>query len=312
MAERLTRRRVLAAAAGAVPLGASVQVSSVGRPLRLGGPVFVSADDPAAFAEAHRRWGYRAAYGPEIPLADRERIAAVRQECAARDVVIAEVGAWVNLQDPDPNRRRANFELVAERLALAEELGALCCVDIAGSWNPEIWYGPHPGNFSREFFEAAVEISRQLIDTVRPIRTRFTLEMMGWAIPAGPEDYLDLIHAVDRPAFGVHLDICNLINSPYRIYENRRLTEECFDRLGPWIVSCHLKDVAWVPGMQVHFAEVVPGRGVVDHATWLKRLSALPQDVPVMLEHLQTAEEYAEAGRYLRRVAGGLGLSWGG
>ncbi len=310
MTKRLTRREMLAASAVAA-FQPVLRPSPAGRSLRLGGPVFLSADDPAAYAEAHRRWGYRAAYGPEIPLSDRERIAALRAECASRDLVIAEVGAWVNLQDPDPNRRRANFQLVAERLSLADELGALCCVDIAGSWNPEVWYGPHPGNLSREFFEATVEICRSLIDTVRPLRTRFTVEMMGWTIPAGPDDYLDLIRAVDRPAFGVHLDICNLINSPYRIYQNRRLIEECFDRLGPWIVSCHLKDVAWVPGMQVHFAEVVPGRGVVDHATWLRRLHGLPQDVPVMLEHLQTAEEYSEAGQYLRRLAADLGISFG-
>lgn len=308
MHRTLSRRSLLRAAVVAAPATALAASAASQNPIRFGGPAFVSADDPAVYAEAHRRLGYRAAYAPDIGLADRGRIEAIRSECAVRDITIAEVGVWVNLQDPDPGRRRANFAVVAEKLALAEELGALCCVDIAGSWNPEIWYGPHPGNFSPEFFDATVETTRQLIDLVKPRRTRFTLEMMGWVIPSGPDEYLDLIRAVDRPAFGVHLDVCNAINSPGRIYNNTRLIEECFDKLGRWIVSCHAKDVAWVPGMQVHFIEVPPGRGVVDYPTFLRRLNRLPHAVPVMLEHLSTPEQYMEARGFLAQVALNSGI----
>jgi sugar phosphate isomerase/epimerase len=308
MYEPLSRRRLLQTAALAVPLSVASARPAQLQPVRFGGPAFTPATDPAAFAEAHRRLGYRAAYGPEIPITDQDRIRAVREECAARDVVIAEVGAWVNLQDPDPVRRHSNFGFVAERLALAEELGALCCVDIAGSWNSEVWYGPHPGNFSRDFFDATVETTRRLIDLVKPRRTRFCLEMMGWVIPSGPDEYLELIRAIDRPAFGVHLDVCNAVNSPDRIYHNDRLTEECFDKLGRWIVSCHAKDLAWVPGMQVHFVEVIPGRGVMDYRPFFRKLSRLPHSVPVMLEHLSTSEEYREGRNWLGQVALEVGV----
>src|SRR5687767_1915209 len=42
--------------------------------VRLGGPSFSKAEDPAELARAHRKLGYRAAYCPAIKLADRERI----------------------------------------------------------------------------------------------------------------------------------------------------------------------------------------------------------------------------------------------
>ena len=42
--------------------------------------------------------------------------------------------------------------------------------------------------------------------------------MMGWNLPDGPDAYLELIRAVDRKAFAVHLDVCNGINSPQRFY----------------------------------------------------------------------------------------------
>jgi sugar phosphate isomerase/epimerase len=310
---RVNRRQVLKAglvAAGAVSIRS--RASSASAPMRLGGPIFARSDDPAVLAQAHRDLGYRAAYAPEVKLDEREKIAAIRREFAARDVVIAEVGAWVNLLDPDSEKRRANVAYVTERLALAEALEARCCVDIAGSFNPDIWYGPHPGNFSRDFFDASVETARRIIDAVKPTRTRFTYEMMGWALPSGPEEYLEMIEAIDRPSFAVHLDVCNAVNSPGRIYRNSELIDACFEVLGPWIVSCHAKDVAWVPGMQVHFREVIPGRGEIDYRAHLRGLARLPVDAPLMLEHLETAEEYAEGAHHIRSVAAEMGLSFEG
>ena len=108
---------------------------------------------------------------------------------------------------------------------------------------------------------------------------------------------------MDRKAFGVHLDVCNVINTPDRYYRNSEVITECFTKLRPWILSCHGKDLAWVTDKEynVHFQETVPGRGKVDYATYLKELTTV--DAPLMLEHLKLAEEYDEAREYIRRVA---------
>ena len=45
------------------------------------------------------------------------------------------------LLDADPAKRKQNLQTVTDGLALAEAIGAKCCVDIAGSFNPEIWFG---------------------------------------------------------------------------------------------------------------------------------------------------------------------------
>ena len=241
---------------------------------------------------------------------DRDRIATIEKAFAAENVVIAEVGAWVNMLDPDTEKRTKNFRYVAERLALSEAVGARCCVDIAGSYNPTVWYGPHPKNLSKEFFDATVENCRRLIDEVRPKRTRFTIEMMGWNIPDGPDSYLKLIKAVDRKAFGVHMDVCNGVNSPTRFYNNAGYIRECFEKLGPWIISCHAKDLDWPAELNVHFVEVIPGHGKIDYAAYLKSVAALPVDAPLMLEHLKTAAEYDEAAAYVRKIAAESGVSF--
>jgi sugar phosphate isomerase/epimerase len=278
--------------------------------VRLGGPIFVNSQDPEEIALAHRNLGYRAAYCPAIALTDRERIRDVTKAFAKHDVVLAEVGRWCNLLDADPTRRATNLKTVSEGLALAEAVGARCCVDIAGSYNTKSWFGPHPKNLSKEFFDASVENAQKIIDSVRPTRAKFCFEMMGWALPDTPDSYLAMIKAVNRPAFGVHLDPCNVVNSPQRFYQNTDVLNECFDKLGPWILSCHAKDLAWSDPveMNVHLLEVIPGTGVLDFATYLKRVAALPGEVPLMLEHLKNAAEYDKARRYIQKLGQELGI----
>ena len=282
-----------------------------GRPLRLGGPIFIKTEDPDELARAHRKLGYRAAYCPAIPLKDEQRIRATAAAFAKQDVVLAEVGRWVNLMDADPDKRRQNLQTVTDGLALAEAVGAVCCVDIAGSMNPTSWFGPDPRNLSREFFDASVENARKIIDAVKPKRTHFCYEVMGWSWPDSPDHYVKMIRAVDRKAFGVHLDPCNLVNSPEKFYQNTALLNECFDKLGRWILSCHAKDLTWDVEMNIHFREVRPGKGSLDYTTYLKRLAALPQEAPLMLEHLPNEEEYTAAREHVFDVGHQAGLTFG-
>lgn len=284
--------------------------AAVSRPVRIGAPVFNSPEDPAELAREHRKRGMRAAYCPPVSLDDRQRIREIEQAFAKQDVVIAEVGRWKNLLAADPAERKANLELVTEGLALADEIGALCCVDIAGSYSNTSWFGPHPDNLSQRHFDDSVENARRIIDAVKPRRACFCFEMMGWALPDSPDSYVKLLKAVDRPAFGVHLDPANLINSPVRFYRNTDLLNECFDKLGPSIVSCHAKDVAWKVEMQIHFQEVVLGTGKLDYATYLKRLANLPHDVPLMIEHLSNEGEYEKSRQYLFGVGNQLGIEF--
>ncbi|HWR50466.1 MAG TPA: TIM barrel protein [Bryobacteraceae bacterium] len=288
--------------------GALALSSAQSRPIRLGGPVFLKTQDPRELAREHRRLGYSAAYCPDAKPDDTARTREIEQAFAAENVVIAEVGAWYNMLDPDAAKRRENLAKVVSRLALAEAVGARCCVDIAGSYNPDSWFGPHKNNFSKEFFDATVENCRRVIDEIRPKRARFAIEMMGWAIPDGPESYRKLVKAVDRKAFGVHIDVCNGVNSPARYYHNAAFITECFRTLGPWVVSCHAKDLEWKVEMNVHFVEVVPGRGGIHYRTYLREIANLPVEAPLMLEHLSKPEEYEEGKRYIQGVARELGL----
>src|SRR5512146_1269534 len=110
-----TRRQILSGLAGS-----GFAAALAGRPIRLGGPIFLKSDDPRELAREHRRLGYSAAYCPQAKAEDTARVREIEKAFAAENVVIAEVGAWVNMLDPDVEKRKKNIQYVTDRLALAE------------------------------------------------------------------------------------------------------------------------------------------------------------------------------------------------
>jgi len=275
--------------------------------IRLGGPIFENAADPEAWAKAHRALGYSAAYCPLNYHDSAEQKRAFAEAARQNDLLIAEVGAWSNPISSNKEESQAAIMKNIEALALAEEVGALCAVNIAGS-RGEDWAGIHPLNTSDETFEMVVAAVRHIIDSVKPTRAFYTLETMPYTIPDSPDVYLSLIKAIDRRQFACHLDPVNLINSPRRFYNNGELIRECFKKLGPYIKSCHAKDVALQNKALVHLDEVIPGQGGLNYAVLLSELSKLPGAAVLMLEHLQTAEEYQQAANYIRQVASREGV----
>jgi sugar phosphate isomerase/epimerase len=276
--------------------------------MRLGGPVPEKVDDPRAWIASLQRRGYRAASCPVGAEADHATIKAYADAAAEADIVIAEVGAWSNPLSADEATRQAALVKCQQRLALADEIGARCCVNIAGS-RGDRWDGPHPENLTPETFDMIVESVRAIVDGVRPRRAYYTLETMPWMYPDSAQSYLDLLEAIDRPQCAVHLDPVNLVCSPQRYFANGALLRECFRLLGPQIVSCHAKDIVLRETLTTHLDEVCPGRGALDYAVYLGELSRLDPDVPLMLEHMHAEDDYREGAAYIRSVATQVGVT---
>lgn len=278
--------------------------------IRFGGPVFAPYEDPEGWVTAHRELGYTAAYCPVKPGADNSLIRAYQVAAKKHNLIIAEVGAWSNPISPDSEEAAKAFEKCVSALQLAEQIGANCAVNISGSRNEGNWDGPHKDNLTPAVFDMIVESTRKIIDAVNPTRTFYTLEMMQWAYPDSTDSYVQLIEAIDRKQFGVHLDPVNIINSPRAYYENGRLIREMFSRLGPHIRSCHAKDVILNEDEPlVHLSEIRPGLGNLDYTAYLGELLKL-NDVPLMMEHLKKSEDYDQSASYIRSVGASLNLTF--
>ena len=275
--------------------------------MRLGGPIYQKYTSADEWVEAVHQLGYRAAYCPVGTDADEATIAAYAQAAQKADIIIAEVGAWSNPLSPDEAIQQAALEKCTASLRLAEQIGARCCVNIAGSRGAK-WDGPDPADLTPDTFDQIVQSVRQIIDAVQPERTFYTLEPMPWMYPDSAESYLALIEAVDRRAFAVHFDPVNLINSPERCFHNANFVRDCIDQLGPYIRSCHAKDILLGTQLTVHLDEVRPGLGSLDYHAFLTHIAKCDPDMPIMLEHLPNESDYTAAAAYLRCAAHDLGL----
>ena len=287
---------------------------------RLGGYGIDYTGDPDAYARAHRAFGYNAAYMPNVSLDSREEIAAITRAMAAADVVIGEGGAWKNLIAHDDTTRRANLDYAVHQLALADELGARACVGFHGTvghagdpWqlSDNYDYGPHPDNQSEAGFQRAVETARYVIDAVKPRRAKFSLEMVPWLVTDTPENYLKLLRAIDRPQFGAHIDAVNMVINPRLYFHSGRMIRDAFALLGPFIVSCHAKDIVMQGGpgrISFHFDEVPPGEGNLDYAAYVGEIHKLGGEVPLMLEHFDL-EGYRRGLAHIQTVTRTLGIA---
>ena len=272
--------------------------------MRLAAPVPSPHDDPQEWVRAVKAKGYRAAYLPVEAGADRPEEFA--RAAAQADIVIAEVGAWSNPLSADAEQRSRARQLCCQRLSLADRAGARCCVNIAGS-RGEKWDGPDPRDLTGETFEMIVDSVREIIDTVSPKRTFYTLETMPWMYPDSPESYLELIRAIDRPRFAAHFDPVNLVSSPQRYFRSGELIRDFCAKLGPHIRSCHAKDILLQNNLTTHLDEVRPGLGGLDYRTLMRELARLDADTPVCLEHLPNESEYDAAAAHVRLVASEVG-----
>jgi sugar phosphate isomerase/epimerase len=125
---------------------------------------------------------------------------------------------------------------------------------------------------------------------------------MPYLFPDSADSYLKLIKAIDRKGFAVHMDPVNITTSPRLYLQNGEMIKDFFKKLGPHIRSCHGKDVIWEENQFLpHLSECPPGTGNLNYSVYLKEIRKL-KDIPLMLEHLKTDEEYQIAANYVRSV----------
>ena len=274
--------------------------------MRLGAPVFIDSHDPDAFVSEHIRKGYSAAYCPDWINADDSALCAnFSNALKCNNVVLAEVGIWRNVLSRNQAEAKAAIDYSIRRLATAEELGACCAVNIVGSWNEEFWDGPHEAHYSKDFFDAAVEAARFVIDAVKPKRTKMTFEIMPCQFIDSAAEYMLFIRAIDRKAAGIHYDPTNSISSPKLLYSNAEFFKNEFKIMGNAIASIHLKDLKLNPKeFTVNMQEVTIGKGSIDYVNLLRLIDMLPADTPGMLEHLENEDLYDEAAASIRAIAG--------
>jgi sugar phosphate isomerase/epimerase len=276
--------------------------------MRIGGGIVKPYTNPDEWISLVKDLGYSTVLVPVEYNASKEEKREYLNYIKKYNLVLGEVGIWRNPLSPNEMERKATMEYSKKQLALAEEMGANCCINVAGA-RGDIWDGAYKDNYSDEVYGLIIDYTREIIDSVKPVRTFYAIEPMPWAVPDSPDAYLKLIKDIDRPAFAVHLDFANMINNPKRYVYSTEFITECFQKLGPYIKSIHIKDVFMNDKLPCCIEEAMPGKGSIDFANVLRLCEGLGKDTTAFVEHLETYEEYKEAVSYVRKLAEGENIT---
>ena len=272
--------------------------------MRLGISYALSYENAEKWVDLHQKCGCRTVAFPLDCTADEKTIEAYAKAARDADLTIAEVGVWRNMLSSDPKVREEVFEYTVGQIRMADSIGARCVVNVAGAPYGDRWDGGYRQNFTEETRKLTVATIQKIIDTAKPKKTKFSIEPMPWMIPTGPEEYLRLIDAVDRPEFGVHLDIVNMINCPERYFFSDEFLEHTFELLHGRILSCHMKDTLLLPDYTFQLRECAPGQGTLNLELYAKLATREDPDMPMIIEHLKTAEDYYESLAYVQKRLG--------
>lgn len=263
--------------------------------MRIGLASPLNHDSPEHWAKRHKELGCGCVNFPLNCNSDKELVSRYVQAAKENDLIIAEAGIWNNMLDADEEKRKAAIDYNIRQLIFADEIGAVCAVNIAGTPHGPRWDGGYRENFSPETFDMTVETIKYILKQANPKRAFFSIESMPWMIPSSPKEYLELLKRVDHPNFVAHLDIVNMITSPRRYFFNDEFLKECFSLLKGRICSCHVKDIKLLEEFTFQLKECPVGEGALD----LKLFSSLADkenpDMPMIIEHLNTDEEYINA-----------------
>lgn len=272
--------------------------------MRLGISSGLIYDDAEKWANAHAALGLKSVVFPLDCNADKSLVKDYVQAAREKDLAIAEVGIWRNVNSSNPSEKEEMMKYAVKQLELAEEIQARCCVNVAGAIKGERWDGGYRENFSEEAWNKTVKSVQEIVDAVRPVKTKYALEPMPWMIPTGPDQYLELLSDINRDSVGVHMDIVNMINCPERYFFQEDFMTDVFTKLDGLILSCHLKDIHKKEEYTWQLEECACGEGELNIEHYARLAAAHTADMPMIIEHLHSDEEYRQSVEYVRKRLG--------
>jgi sugar phosphate isomerase/epimerase len=221
------------------------------------------------------------------------------------DIVVGEFGYWDNLLTSDPEVQARRVERVRTLLSKADLMGCRSVVTLVGTKDPaDRATAPHPYLFTPECQIEFRDLVPRILDGLELRTTKYPIEPWFTSFFYQPEEIRRFLDSVDHPACGLHLDQMNMV-SWHTFYRTGELIEATFELLADKVWSVHLKDIRWDWEHRhgLKWDEVHIGDGVLDYATYLRRLADLPPDTPCFCEHFLDERDYALNFARLRHLA---------
>ena len=222
----------------------------------------------------------------------------VRQEFDESGLECAVLGCYLNLADPDPERRARTQEIYKAHLRFAAKTGARV-VGTETYANPESRFAD-PAPQSEEAFRLFMDSLRPVVRCAEETGAVLAVEPVWYHIISTPERAVRMLEELPSDNLQIILDAVNLI-SPEQADRAEDIVRNAVSLLGERVRILHMKDFVITPEGKMDACAC--GLGSMRYEQLLS--FAARRDLPMTLEN--TVPENAEEARlYLERAAGKL------
>lgn len=284
--------------------------------MRLGVVGFVPGD-PRAVTEAVLKKGLDLGvtsvcyHGPgeildELTTADCDRVNALYDELGL-ELAQFGIGYRECLFDPDGSVRDRVVKTIGRGIEAGRALRAHNVLIRTGSLNPAGSYDPTPENHEPGRLDVLIDTLSRVADKAEEEGMTVVIETHVLTIMGSPEINRQVIEAVGSDRLRVVMDFVNHFQSLDQAYRSTERLNHIFDVMGPISTVSHIKDISVEPGFVVHMNEEVPGAGVLDLVTAVRRWEEVRPDGYMLVEHLPE-DKIPTAVANVRRIAAEAGV----
>ncbi|MFO7533940.1 MAG: sugar phosphate isomerase/epimerase family protein [Candidatus Limnocylindrales bacterium] len=216
-------------------------------------------------------------------------------------------GPYPTIISEDETVRRAGVAGAADIVRLAARLGVPEAGVRPTSHNPRGDWWPHPENHSQASEDRLVRSISEILETAVVEDVDIVLEVHATSTLDTVERVERVIRRTDPRRVRVNIDTVNFVRDLPTAFDPTPMIEHFFDVLGPHCATVQVKDFYLEERFVVHISETIPGTGLMDLDTVLRRTAGLGPDTWAVIEHLPLGQ-IALAKRNLTARAAALGL----
>lgn len=247
----------------------------------------------------------------DVGTATDRRTEGVRRTLEDAGLMVGQTvgGYGGGLVSADEGERSATIKFVKRMVNMTGRLGSPNTYLRPGSLNPAGGWLPHPGNRSPEVFDRLVDSTRQIAGVAENEGVKLAVDG-GVACPLhSPERTREFLDAVGSRAVGFNMDPVNYVGGLDDAYDTTALLDRLFDELGSVTIGAHARDFRMADQRLPRLEEEVIGRGLMDHAGFLRRMQEVCPSGHVLIEQLPDDQAAAARAR-LEAAAERAGVTW--
>lgn len=237
---------------------------------------------------------------------NREKCHFIRDAFRDENLPIVAVSGYTNIVHPNLIKREENLKNLKTLLKFARDLGTPYVVSETGTFNEESDWVYHKKNGTEEAYETLSEIVTDLTKFAYDNGSVFLIENYVNNIIGTVNQILRLFSDINHPALGLLMDPTNYF-SDVNIDDVDGELNRIFNALSDKIRIAHAKDCKRAENIAEKHADIdadeshtfrgagsvelpAPGLGVLNYDLYLKRLSAIHPNIPIIIEHLDEAD----------------------